>query len=151
MDVTLGSTAITISNNMVPGPWQGHDDSFSLDKNMKVTVVFNRLGPNINQRMPRIRRGFAHVVNDVYEGWEEYRIGGSMNASVLSEGNLFIASEKKKKKATLRMPGKGANAWNWRSENDGFDNGAFFKEVRVVKARPAYRKHRSFWLGMLGK
>ncbi|XP_073110250.1 pectate lyase 1-like [Elaeis guineensis] len=153
MDVTLGSTAITISNNWFRDHDKvmllGHDDGFSLDKNMKVTVAFNRFGPNCNQRMPRIRHGYAHVVNNVYDGWGEYAIGGSMNASVLSEGNLFIASEKKK--ATLRMPGKGANAWNWRSENDGFNNGAFFKEVGVVKARPGYRKHRSVPVGNVGE
>ncbi|XP_026657537.2 probable pectate lyase 4 [Phoenix dactylifera] len=100
MDVTLGSTAITISNNWFRDHDKvmllGHDDSFSMDKNMKVTIVYNRFGPNCNQRMPRIRHGYAHVVNNVYEGWGEYAIGGSMNASVLSEGNLFVASDKKK-------------------------------------------------------
>ena len=40
----------------------------------------------------RIRHGYAHVVNNVYLGWRDYAIGGSMGPSVKSEGNLFVAS-----------------------------------------------------------
>jgi len=57
IDVTLGSTNVTISNNWFRDHDKvmllGHDDSFDADKNMKVTVVYNRFGPNCNQRMPR--------------------------------------------------------------------------------------------------
>lgn len=43
----------------------------------------------------RIRYGYAHVANNLYQGWTQYAIGGSMNPSVKSEANLFIASKSK--------------------------------------------------------
>jgi pectate lyase len=39
----------------------------------------------------RIRYGYAHVVNNLYQGWMQYAIGGSMTPSVKSQANLFIA------------------------------------------------------------
>ncbi|KAK7380830.1 hypothetical protein VNO78_33349 [Psophocarpus tetragonolobus] len=69
----------------------GHDDGYVRDQNMKVTVVYNHFGPNFNQRMPRIRHGYAHVANNLYQGWLQYAIGGSMKPSLKSEANLFIA------------------------------------------------------------
>lgn len=39
----------------------------------------------------RVRFGYAHVVNNLYQGWGLYAIGGSMNPSVKSQANLFIA------------------------------------------------------------
>lgn len=57
IDVTRGSTNITISNNWFRTQNKvmllGHDDGYLRDKNMKVTVAFNYFGPNCNQRMPR--------------------------------------------------------------------------------------------------
>lgn len=57
IDVTRGSTNITISNNWFRTQNKvmllGHDDGFLRDKSMKVTVAFNYFGPNCNQRMPR--------------------------------------------------------------------------------------------------
>ena len=57
LDVTRGSTFVTVSNNWFRDQDKvmllGHDDGFLRDKNMKVTVAFNRFGPNCNQRMPR--------------------------------------------------------------------------------------------------
>ena len=41
----------------------------------------------------RIRFGYAHVVNNLYQGWTQYAIGrgggGSMNPCVKSQANLF--------------------------------------------------------------
>ncbi|XP_056697953.1 pectate lyase 1-like [Spinacia oleracea] len=95
IDVTLGSTNITISNNWFRDHDKvmllGHDDDYNDDKNMKVIVVYYRFGPNFNQRMPRVRHGYAHVANNLYLGWEIYAIGGSMNPSVKSQSNLFVA------------------------------------------------------------
>lgn len=75
IDVTLGSNNVTISNNWFRDHDKvmllGHDDAFEADKNMKVTVVYNRFGPNCNQRMPRVRHGYAHVVNNLYLGWRD--------------------------------------------------------------------------------
>lgn len=57
IDVTRGSTDVTISNNWFRYQNKvmllGHDDGFLRDRNMKVTVVFNYFGPNCHQRMPR--------------------------------------------------------------------------------------------------
>lgn len=39
----------------------------------------------------RVRHGYAHVVNNLYNGWKDYAIGGSMGPSVKSQGNLFMA------------------------------------------------------------
>ena len=46
----------------------------------------------------RIRYGYAHVVNNLYREWSQYAIGGSMNPSVKSEANLFIAPKSGNKK-----------------------------------------------------
>ncbi|KAE9608069.1 putative pectate lyase [Lupinus albus] len=95
LDVTRGSTNVTISNNRFKFQDKvmllGHDDGFVRDQNMKVTVVYNHFGPNCNQRMPRIRHGYAHVANNFYLGWLQYAIGGSTTPSLKSEANLFIA------------------------------------------------------------
>jgi pectate lyase len=57
LDITRGSTDITVSNNWFRYQNKvmllGHDDGFLRDKNMKVTVMYNHFGPNCNQRMPR--------------------------------------------------------------------------------------------------
>ncbi|KAF7024093.1 hypothetical protein CFC21_036500 [Triticum aestivum] len=72
LDVTLGSTDVTVSNNWFHDHDKvmllGHDDQHVADRRMRVTVAFNRFGPNVNQRMPRIRHGYAHVVNNFYDG-----------------------------------------------------------------------------------
>ncbi|KAI4341555.1 hypothetical protein MLD38_026267 [Melastoma candidum] len=66
IDVTRGSTAVTISNNWFRDQDKvmllGHDDGYLRDKNMKVTVVYNHFGPNCNQRMPRVRHGDVNLV-----------------------------------------------------------------------------------------
>ena len=61
------------------------------DKKMQVTVAFNHFGKGLVQRMPRIRWGFVHVVNNDYTHWELYAIGGSQSPTILSHGNRFIA------------------------------------------------------------
>lgn len=57
IDVTRGSTDVTISNNWFRNHDKvmllGHDDDFVQDKKMRVTVVFNHFGPDCYQRMPR--------------------------------------------------------------------------------------------------
>ena len=57
IDVTKGSTRVTLSNNLLRNHNKamllGHSDDFPDDKDMKVTVAFNRFGPGLVQRMPR--------------------------------------------------------------------------------------------------
>lgn len=93
IDVIDGSTAVTISNSH----FHKHDKAMLLgardehfwDDKMQVTVAFNRFGPGVRQRMPRVRFGFVHVVNNDYFDWGDYCIGGSMHPTILSQGNKF--------------------------------------------------------------
>lgn len=39
----------------------------------------------------RIRHGHVHVVNNFYEGWGMYAIGGSEEPTIVSDGNVFTA------------------------------------------------------------
>ncbi|KAL9254490.1 putative pectate lyase 2 [Drosera capensis] len=163
IDVTLGSTNITISNNWFRDHDKvmllGHADDFHDDKNMKVTVVFNHFGPNCNQRMPRVRWGYAHVVNNLYQGWEHYAIGGSMNPSIKSEANLFVAPPGGKKEVRYHEPPTSVitsrldyivdeiekKSWNFQSVRDYFENGALFRSSEgqaVIK--PGYTKEQEF-------
>ncbi|TKY45977.1 putative pectate lyase 2 [Spatholobus suberectus] len=150
LDVTRGSTNVTISNNWFRNQDKvmllGHDDGYVRDQNMKVTVVYNHFGPNCNQRMPRIRYGYAHVANNLYLGWTQYAIGGSMEPSLKSEANLFIAPTTGSKEVTWRKGShKNGDRWEFHSVRDAFENGASFtvtKGGRVPK--PNYSKEQIF-------
>uniref|UniRef100_A0ACD5ZCA9 Uncharacterized protein n=1 Tax=Avena sativa TaxID=4498 RepID=A0ACD5ZCA9_AVESA len=151
LDVTLGSTDVTVSNNWFHDHDKvmllGHDDGEVTDRRMRVTVAFNRFGPNVNQRMPRIRHGYAHVVNNFYDGWRDYAIGGSMGPSVKSQGNLFVASTPDNTKQVTRTMPAGEVAGqelNWHSVGDSFENGAFFKQMGKRVRRPNYNRHQAF-------
>uniref|UniRef100_A0A453Q1T6 Pectate lyase n=1 Tax=Aegilops tauschii subsp. strangulata TaxID=200361 RepID=A0A453Q1T6_AEGTS len=149
LDVTLGSTDVTVSNNWFHDHDKvmllGHNDQHVADRRMRVTVAFNRFGPNVNQRMPRIRHGYAHVVNNFYDGWREYAIGGSMGPTVKSQGNLFIASTPDSANVTRRTPvGHAAGKdWHCHSSGDSFENGAVFKQTGS-RVRPNYNRHQAF-------
>lgn len=96
IDAQMGSTEVTISNNK----FTKHDKVMLLgranedksDDKMRVTVVYNQFGPHCTQRMPRVRRGYVHVVNNLYKGWGKYAIGAEMHPRILTEGNKFIPS-----------------------------------------------------------
>lgn len=133
IDCTVGSTEITISNNHFFNHDKvmllGHSDAYTADKGMQVTVAFNRFGPNLNQRMPRCRFGYFHVVNNDYIGWREYAIGGSANPTINSQGNRYTApGNEDAKEVTMRMDAGSTEwqTWNWRTEGDQMLNGAFF-------------------------
>ncbi|KAL1538250.1 pectate lyase [Salvia divinorum] len=146
IDVTRGSTDITISNNWFRSQDKvmllGHDDGFRRDQDMRVTVAFNHFGPNCVQRMPRIRFGYAHVVNNLYLGWGIYAIGGSMNPSIKSQANLFIAPKGDNKEITWDSGLTG----NFKSIEDVFENGASFTTTVDVgaKMRPNYGPDQFF-------
>ena len=69
----------------------GASDSYSGDSVMQITVAFNHFGRGLVQRMPRVRWGFVHVVNNDYTHWEMYAIGGSQHPTIISQGNRFVA------------------------------------------------------------
>ncbi|KAK9084794.1 hypothetical protein Sjap_025205 [Stephania japonica] len=123
----------------------GHDDSFTDDKVMKVTVVFNHFGHGLVQRMPRVRLGYAHIANNMYEEWQMYAIGGSGNPTIFSEGNYFIAPNNADSKAvTKREVKSGWKNWKWRSSKDQFVNGAYFVQSGYGNCAPNYSKSQVF-------
>nr|CBW30989.1 putative pectate lyase precursor [Ambrosia artemisiifolia] len=133
VDVTLGSTHVTISNckftQQSKAILLGADDTHVQDKGMLATVAFNMFTDNVDQRMPRCRFGFFQVVNNNYDRWGTYAIGGSSAPTILCQGNRFLAPDDQIKKNVLARTGTGAAesmAWNWRSDKDLLENGAIF-------------------------
>ncbi|KAL6861517.1 hypothetical protein ACP4OV_017217 [Aristida adscensionis] len=135
IDVVDGSTAVTISN----GHFTKHDhvmlfgasDSTPKDKMMQITVAFNHFGKGLVQRMPRVRWGFFHVVNNDYTHWMMYAIGGSKAPTIISQGNRFRAlDDRNYKEVTKReyTPYAEYKNWVWKSQQDLFLNGAFFNQ-----------------------
>ncbi|KAF8666363.1 hypothetical protein HU200_053466 [Digitaria exilis] len=131
VDVTEGSTRVTLTNNLFRNHNKavllGHSDVFTQDKVMRVTVAFNRFGPGLVQRMPRCRLGLFHVINNDYVDWKLYAIGGSAAPTILSHGNRFLAD--KQKEITKRDDTSKSvwSSWTWVSEGDLMLNGAFFR------------------------
>ncbi|KAK6140186.1 hypothetical protein DH2020_026070 [Rehmannia glutinosa] len=147
IDVVMGSTGITISNNHFSHHNEvmllGHSDDYLPDSGMQVTISFNHFGQKLIQRMPRCRRGYIHVVNNDFTRWEMYAIGGSGNPTINSQGNRYIAPfDRNAKEVTKRVDTSEENwrGWNWRSEGDIMANGAYFVasgqgvEVKYEKA-----------------
>ncbi|XP_011094589.1 probable pectate lyase 12 [Sesamum indicum] len=147
IDVVMGSTGITISNNLFSHHNEvmllGHSDDYLPDSGMQVTIAFNHFGKKLIQRMPRCRRGYIHVVNNDFTRWEMYAIGGSGNPTINSQGNRYIAPyDRNAKEVTKRVDTSEDEwrGWNWRSEGDIMVNGAFFVasgqgvEVKYEKA-----------------
>ncbi|XP_058768654.1 probable pectate lyase 18 [Vicia villosa] len=133
IDAIMGSTAITISNNHFAHHDEvmllGHNDKYTPDRGMQVTIAFNHFGEGLVQRMPRCRLGYIHVVNNDFTQWEMYAIGGSANPTINSQGNRYTApSDPNAKEVTKRVEtdDKEWSDWNWRTEGDIMVNGAFF-------------------------
>ncbi|KAH0632510.1 hypothetical protein KY290_035919 [Solanum tuberosum] len=157
IDVVMGSTGITISNNHFSHHNEvmllGHSDDYLPDSGMQVTISFNHFGKKLIQRMPRCRRGYIHVVNNDFTRWEMYAIGGSGSPTINSQGNRYIAPfDPFAKEVTKRVDtdeGKWRN-WNWRSEGDVMANGAYFVasgeevEVKYEKAYSVEPKSADF-------
>ncbi|XP_043689355.1 putative pectate lyase 2 [Telopea speciosissima] len=149
LDIIHASTAITVSNNYFTQNDEvvllGHNDGYTADKIMTVTLAYNYFGPGCNQRMPRIRFGYAHVVNNRYDQWGLYAIGGSSNPTILSQGNYFVASNNPgSKQVTKRICGGGWEGWKWRSSGDLFLNGAYFVQSGYGSCNPQYGGYQSF-------
>ncbi|KAJ1436251.1 Pectin lyase fold/virulence factor [Sesbania bispinosa] len=133
IDAIMGSTAITISNNHFAHHDEvmllGHNDKYSPDRGMQVTIAFNHFGEGLVQRMPRCRLGYIHVVNNDFTQWEMYAIGGSANPTINSQGNRYTApTDPNAKEVTKRVDTdeRQWSDWNWRTEGDIMVNGAFF-------------------------
>ncbi|XP_009778380.1 probable pectate lyase 5 [Nicotiana sylvestris] len=133
IDAIMGSTAITISNSYFSHHDDvmllGHDDKYLPDSGMQVTIAFNHFGEGLVQRMPRIRRGYVHVVNNDFTEWQMYAIGGSASPTINSQGNRYTAPDDPNLKEVTKREDTDTgkwNDWNWRSDGDVMVNGAFF-------------------------
>ncbi|GLJ05027.1 hypothetical protein SUGI_0009720 [Cryptomeria japonica] len=148
IDAVHSSTAITVSNchfyHHDKVMLLGHNDGYNADKIMRATIVFNRFGPNLVQRMPRGRFGYFHVANNDYHAWESYAIGGSANPTFRSEGNRFIASDNPYTKQVTNREAGGGSGWKWRSVNDMFVNGAYFVPSGKGTCAPYYSSNERF-------
>ncbi|KAL3742194.1 hypothetical protein ACJRO7_017646 [Eucalyptus globulus] len=150
IDVIRASTAVTISNNYFQQHDKvmllGHNDKYTADKVMRVTVVFNRFGSGLIERMPRVRFGYAHVANNQYDEWRMYAIGGSANPTIFSEGNYFLASNNPVSKQVTKRETKSGDwkSWKWRSSRDLFENGAYFVQSGYGSCAPLYSGTQSF-------
>ncbi|GER51889.1 pectin lyase-like superfamily protein [Striga asiatica] len=131
VDVIQGSTNVTISNSFFHDHNEaillGAHDNYADDVNMKITVAYNWFGDNITQRTPRIRFGFAHVLNNYWPcGWNMYAVGGSDGSTILAEGNIFVAPDSSwLKEVTHRQD---TSPVNFISKHNEFDNYAYFVE-----------------------
>ncbi|XP_060204685.1 probable pectate lyase P59 isoform X2 [Lycium barbarum] len=135
IDAVEASTAITISNCHFTKHNEvmlfGASDSSSGDSIMQITLAFNHFGQGLRQRMPRVRWGFVHAVNNDYTHWLMYAIGGSMHPTILSQGNRFIAPPNANAKEVTKRdyaPESVWKNWVWKSQGDLMMNGAFFVE-----------------------
>lgn len=135
IDAIQGSTAITISNCHFTNNNEvmvfGASDSNSDDQFMQITIAFNHFGRGLVWRMPRCRWGFIHVINNDYTHWLMNPIHGSQHATILSQGNRFIAPPNNAPKEVAKrgqVSEREWRTWNWRSENDLMMNGAYFVE-----------------------
>ncbi|KAI4372304.1 hypothetical protein MLD38_010550 [Melastoma candidum] len=149
IDVIHASKQITITNNYFTQHDKvmllGHNDHFTADKVMTVTVAFNRFGKGLVQRMPRVRFGYAHVANNRYDEWEMYAVGGSADPTIFSEGNYFAApNDPSFKQVTKRDAGGNWKSWKWRSSRDTFLNGAYFVQSGYGSCAPPYVAGQKF-------
>ncbi|CAK8564411.1 unnamed protein product [Lathyrus sativus] len=151
IDIIHASTAVTVSNNYFTQHDKvmllGHNDDYTADKIMKVTIVFNRFASGLIERMPRVRFGYAHVANNKYDAWKMYAIGGSANPTILSEGNFFTAPNDNNAKEITKREAKGKGnwkSWKWRSSKDAFSNGAYFVPSGYGSCAPNYTPSQSF-------
>ncbi|PWA50878.1 pectin lyase fold/virulence factor, AmbAllergen [Artemisia annua] len=130
VDITEGSTAVTVSNSYFTEHDKvmllGHSDDFLADAGMQVTVAFNHFGKGLVERMPRCRHGYFHVVNNDYTEWQLYAIGGSAAPTINSQGNRFVANSHKEVTKRMEANDDEWKGWNWRTEGDLMVNGAFF-------------------------
>ena len=81
----------------------GHNDQYTMDSGMQVTIAFNHFGEALVQRMPRCRRGYIHVVNNDFTQWEMYAIGGSANPTINSQGNRYTAPSDENAKEVISL------------------------------------------------
>ncbi|KAI3495998.1 hypothetical protein L1887_38348 [Cichorium endivia] len=68
--------------------------------------------------------------NNDYTQWQSCAIGGGDGATIINQGNRFIAPDGACKEVTnmRQVPQSVWRKWTWRSEGDLLLNGAYFRE-----------------------
>lgn len=100
----------------------------------------------------RARFGYVHVVNNNYEPWGLYAIGGSMHPTIRSVGNRFMAPSTSYKKQVTWHENCGGdsscpNGWLWVSVGDQFLNGSYFNASGKGTTLPPYTGVQKFAVG----
>lgn len=85
------------------------------------------------------------MLNNAYPvGWKLYAIGGSEAPTILSQGNLFNAYNSGKqvsKRINDGGPSFGSPTnWNWKSDGDEFQSGAYFSSEPMKWSAESYAK-----------
>ncbi|GLJ48745.1 hypothetical protein SUGI_1027970 [Cryptomeria japonica] len=150
VSVVEGSTDVTISNcdlsNKNFNMLLGASDSDTVDQKLRVTV-FRNWFRNSRQRMPHCRWGYCHVVNNLYNNWGYYAIGGRAHAKVYSEKNVFCAGHHQE--VTPWFKGHSSSfdtTATIQSTGDLFLNGATFHQFLGFGSLtpPTYTHHRDY-------
>ncbi|GJM97119.1 hypothetical protein PR202_ga14021 [Eleusine coracana subsp. coracana] len=134
IDITRQSTDITVSRchflrhdkTMLIGA----DPTHVGDRCIRVTI-HHCFFDGTRQRHPRLRFGKVHLYNNYTRGWGIYAVCASVEAQIVSQCNIYEASEGPQRKTTVfkYIPEKAADrddvvAGCVRSEGDAFLNGA---------------------------
>jgi len=108
----------------------GADPTHVGDRCIRVTI-HHCFFDGTRQRHPRLRFGKVHLYNNYTRSWGIYAVCASVEAQVVSQGNIYEAGGGPPKKTTVfkYMPEKAADredtvAGLIRSEGDAFLNGA---------------------------
>ncbi|ONK80857.1 uncharacterized protein A4U43_C01F22540 [Asparagus officinalis] len=151
VDVIYGSTGVTISNSYFTEHDKvilcGADKRHTMDAFMQVTIAFNHFGHKCKQRMPRVRYGFVHVVNNDYTEWGISAIGGSDHPTIISQGNRYTANPDIGPKEVTHRDYAAEwewKSWNWTTEGDVFRNGAFFRKSGVRSSLELTKNYSRF-------
>ncbi|TKX19726.1 hypothetical protein C1H76_7924 [Elsinoe australis] len=98
-DVTHASDFITISNSFIhdhfKGSLVGHSDSNAAEDTGKLHITYaNIQWKNVGSRVPSVRFGTAHVINNVYDDIFTSGVNTRMGAQVLVESTVFANTAK---------------------------------------------------------
>lgn len=99
IDITRGANYVTVSYNVIDKHDKtmliGHSDSYTADiGRLKVTIA-NNVFSNVTQRVPRVRYGQVHLLNNYHVGSKtassyahSYGVGIGIGAQVISQANV---------------------------------------------------------------
>jgi pectate lyase len=96
-DITNGSTHFTVGYNVYEGSGKSMLIGGGAGASIGHGTVHHNLFAQTSERTPRLRNGWVHVFNNIYDhvggepgGGSGYGIGAGHRANIVSEGNTFI-------------------------------------------------------------